>query len=140
LRDRRTFLCQSSSPGQARAFCREHLHPILGDGGDVVSTTELVVTELVTNAINAGCSDLLAVEIEVHHTYLRVSVEDNAPGQLHLREPSATNEHGRGLHIIDMLSTSWGVDPFGDGKRVWASMAVPAHVTTALHCTVSSSP
>lgn len=138
LSDRRAFSCQPSAPGQARVFCREHLEPIVGDGAegdDVVDTTELVVSELVTNAINAGCSDVV-VQIDLHHTYLRVSVEDDAAGQLRVKEPSTTNEHGRGLRIVDMLATGWGVDPIYDRKRVWADLAVPARATTALHCTL----
>lgn len=138
LSDRRTFSCQPSSPGQARVFCREHLEPMAGYGAEsdeVVGTTELVVTELVTNAINAGCSDVV-VQIDLHHAHLRVSVEDDAAGQLHVKEPSTTNEHGRGLHIVDMLATGWGVDPVQDRKRVWVDLAVPAQATTALHCTL----
>jgi two-component sensor histidine kinase len=123
-------------------FCREHLEPIMGHGAerdDVVGTAELVVTELVTNAINAGCSDVV-VQIDLHRTYLRVSVEDDAAGQLRVREPSTTNEHGRGLHIVEMLATGWGVDPVQDRKRVWADLAVPAHATFGVPCTLPVTP
>lgn len=141
LQDQHTFSCEPASVGQARAFCREHLGPVVGhvaDGREVVSTTELVVTELMTNAINAGCSGEIAVELALHHSHLHVSVQDNATGQPRVKEPSATNEHGRGLHIVDTLATSWGVVPVAVGKQVWADLAVPAAATAALSCALRS--
>lgn len=139
--DRRTFSCEPVSPGQARAFCREHLGPVVGhvaDGRELVSTTELVVTELMTNAINAGCAGEIAVQLVLHHSHLQVSVQDNAAGQPRVKEPSASNEHGRGLHIVDTLATSWGVGPIAGGKQVWADLAVPAAATAGLSCALRS--
>ncbi|MFN2517448.1 MAG: ATP-binding protein [Jatrophihabitantaceae bacterium] len=137
LQDQRTYPCEPASPGHARAYCREHLGPVMGhvaDGREVVSTTELVITELMTNAINAGCSGEITLELALHHNHLQVSVQDNAPGQPRVKQPSASNEHGRGLHIVATLATSWGVVPVVGGKQVWADLAVPAAATAALSC------
>lgn len=137
LEDRRSFACELTSPGYARAFCREYLGPVVGhlaEGRELVGTTELVVTELVTNAIRAGCSGEIVVEFVLHLSVLRVSVQDDAAGHPRVEQPLETDDHGRGLHIIDALVSEWGVAPVDGGKQVWADLAVPVGPTAALHC------
>ncbi|MFN2562653.1 MAG: ATP-binding protein [Jatrophihabitans sp.] len=137
LEARRSFACEPESPGHARSFCRAYLNPVVGhvaDGREVVATAELVVTELVTNAINAGCSAEVAVEFALHHSVLHVSVQDDAAGQLRVQNPSEIDAHGRGLRIVDALATGWGVVPVAGGKRVWADLAVPATASASLNC------
>src|SRR6266508_3679187 len=64
----------------------------------VVESAEIVVTELVSNAVRHG-----------------------RPRRLTVAEPS---EHGRGLLIVDAFATSWGSDLNADGKVVWATLRV----------------
>lgn len=143
LQAQRSYPCQPSSPGEARQFCREHLTPVLGqqrDGLDLLSTTELVVTELVTNAVNAGCSGLIAVDLALHRTHLRVSVQDDAAGRPHVEAPTPSDEHGRGLFIIDRLASTWGTAPVDGGKQVWVELAVPTHLTAAMNFALPAHP
>src|SRR4051812_24372388 len=70
---------------------------------------ELVVSELVTNAVEHGRG---AVQLEVTHTdrELRGSVSDRGSGFVYeLRPFSDTRDGGRGLAIVDALVTNWGI-------------------------------
>lgn len=137
LQAQREFVCLTSAPGEARRFCREHLGPVASwqpDGLELLSTTELVVTELVTNAVNAARTGLIIVEVALHRRYLRISVHDDAPGQAEVKRPTNTDEHGRGLLIIEAIARKWGSTPVDGGKLVWVELDVPAHLTAALDC------
>ena len=137
LQAQRSYPCQISAPGEARRFCREQLGPVVGqqpDGLDLLSTTELVITELVTNAVNAASTGLIAVDLALHRTCLRISVQDDACGQPQVKQPTSTNEHGRGLFIVELIAMAWGSQPVDGGKQVWVELAVPARVAAVLDC------
>jgi anti-sigma regulatory factor (Ser/Thr protein kinase) len=127
-----------NAPKQARGFCTDHLTDALGYGHAaqaVIDDTNLVVSELITNAVSAGGSEL-QFELDVHHGRLRVTVRDHAPGSPQPRDAKPTDEGGRGLQLVAQLSTSWGVEYPGEGKKVWAEIAVPCELTTALLCAI----
>jgi anti-sigma regulatory factor (Ser/Thr protein kinase) len=86
---------------------------------DIVDIAELLVSELITNALVHGAGDPELV-LTVDPPRIRVEVRDADPtvdfGPV-VGEASRT--HGRGLAIVDALATSWGVEPRWDGKAVW---------------------
>ena len=82
------------------------------------SLAELLVSEVVTNAVEHGSSGGI-VEIEALPAGLRVAVTDHAHGDPEVRHPSPDEPTGRGLAIVDQLSRWWGVEPVDGGKRVW---------------------
>ena len=86
--------------------------------GDVGSLAELLVSELVTNAIEHGGSGGV-VEVEALPAGLRVSVTDHAPGRPQVQHPRTDQPTGRGLSIVDQLSRWWGVEAAAGGKTVW---------------------
>jgi hypothetical protein len=49
-----------------------------------------------------------------------VVVTDPSPDPPVKREPLADAEHGRGLHVVEALSYSWGWTPYEPGKAVYA--------------------
>ncbi len=120
-----------NAPGLARTavaeFCAE-----LGIGGDaklVSETAQLVASELVTNAVvHAGTPIELTLRLVA--PLLHIAVRDHGAGHAKitgLLDESA--ESGRGLVLVEALSSSWGnfVPPFG--KIVWATVRVrPAPV------------
>ena len=58
---------------------------------------------------------------------LRVNVIDTGAGTPEPQPPSATEEHGRGLHLVAAVTTAWGLEIVpDDGKVVWAELARPA--------------
>ncbi|HWU08102.1 MAG TPA: ATP-binding protein [Streptomyces sp.] len=117
------------SAGLARCLVREALGswelPGLVDG------VTLVVTELVANAAEHARPP----EGHVHGGTIRVTVSLVEPDRVRvavvdldrtepvLGVPAADDEErGRGLALVAALSVSWGVEPLGWGKRVWAEL------------------
>jgi anti-sigma regulatory factor (Ser/Thr protein kinase) len=85
----------------------------------IVEVAELLVSELVTNAIVHGSGDsTLLLDIRDDHVHVEVHDSDTTLDLEPLPiEPS--RERGRGLAIVDALASSWGVQPRRDGKATW---------------------
>ena len=94
--------------------------PLKGECAEVVEVAELLVSELMTNAIvHGGDHASLVVEVNVKHVHVEV-LDLNATMNLQpFKKVEPTCEHGRGLAIVDALATSWGVRPRYVGKAVW---------------------
>lgn len=95
-------------------------------GSVAADTLELLVSEVVTNAVtHAGSSCELAVRL-VGGTRVRVEISDRQPAPPHLVAPvSAEQTQGRGLWLVDALAADWGVAPVsGAGKAVWFDVAL----------------
>lgn len=86
--------------------------------GDVGSVAELLVSELVTNALEHGVSGGW-VRVEALPAGLRVAVTDRGGGLPVARDVGTREATGRGLAIVDALSRWWGVESSGSGKTVW---------------------
>jgi anti-sigma regulatory factor (Ser/Thr protein kinase) len=90
--------------------------------GDYTEDAVMVASELITNAITHA--DAPAVSLEL--TWLEgaralaIVVTDPCPLPPVKRDPAAHTEHGRGLHVVDALSTRWGWRPRHPGKSVYA--------------------
>ncbi|WP_030865488.1 SpoIIE family protein phosphatase [Streptomyces sp. NRRL S-37] len=85
---------------------------------DLVFTTELVVSELVTNAIrHAGGPVRLRL---IHERALVCEVFDGGATAPHLRHPRAMDEGGRGLLLVSQLAQRWGTRFVPEGKIIWA--------------------
>ncbi|MGW4565406.1 SpoIIE family protein phosphatase, partial [Streptomyces sp. NPDC004561] len=79
--------------------------------------TELIVSELVTNALRYGNAPL---ELRlIMDRALTCEVSDSGVSAPHMRHARATDESGRGLFIVAQLAESWGVRFSADGKTVW---------------------
>jgi anti-sigma regulatory factor (Ser/Thr protein kinase) len=80
----------------------------------------LLVSELVTNAIVHGRSGAI-VDAELVAGVLRVAVTDDSPAPLPEVDlhPRTSAEGGRGLLIVSLLASRWGINPASGGKAVW---------------------
>lgn len=86
----------------------------------------LVTSELSANAITHAHSTC-RIRLSLSPARLRIDVIDTGAGTPEPQPPSATEEHGRGLHLVDAMSSAWGLEDVpGDGKVVWAEFACPA--------------
>lgn len=83
---------------------------------------ELVVSELLTNAVRYGSAPITLRLIRGEHT-LTCEVTDSALTAPNLRHAKASDEGGRGLHICASLTESWGVRYSAGDKTVWAEIA-----------------
>ncbi|MFH8371226.1 SpoIIE family protein phosphatase [Streptomyces sp. NPDC018031] len=86
-------------------------------------TTELVVSELVTNAIRhaGGPIELRMIRTDV----LTCEVSDPSSTQPRMRRARDTDEGGRGLYLVAQLTTRWGSRYTRGGKTIWAEQALP---------------
>jgi anti-sigma regulatory factor (Ser/Thr protein kinase) len=98
------------------------------DLGDFTEDAEMVASELVTNAIKHAGAPKFGLEVMrlAGPGAVAVIVTDPSPHPPVKREPPAVAEHGRGLHIVDALSASWGWRPEDPGKAVYAILAKEA--------------
>jgi len=104
------------SGSKARKFVTEALER--WDCEAALDTVQLLVSELVTNAVvHAGSRPNVAVLLLPHA--IRVEVADEARTGLERRDASDADESGRGLFLLDEMSSAWGVDTTDDGKTVW---------------------
>ena len=118
-----TLPSTEQAPGVARRFVRDA-------GGDwperVLEAALLVVSEAVTNAVRYG-SGRIQLCVTADDRLVRLEVTDEG-AQLPLRRsPSedALGDGGRGLHLLDALTTDWGSEPRrdGPGKVVWMEIS-----------------
>ncbi|MGW6793978.1 SpoIIE family protein phosphatase [Streptomyces chartreusis] len=94
------------------------------DCESVEFVTELVVSELVTNAIRYGNSPIQLRLIRDRS--LICEVIDGSSTAPHLRRARAFDEGGRGLMLVAQLTQRWGTQQTPDGKVIWCEQALPA--------------
>lgn len=83
---------------------------------------ELITAELVTNAVRHG-GGVHEVTLRATGDVIRIEVTDAGDGQPQLREAETNAFGGRGLALVEALSSSWGVkDQSEGGKTVWAEI------------------
>ncbi|UYQ60499.1 SpoIIE family protein phosphatase [Streptomyces peucetius] len=105
----------------ARALVTERL---AGWGLDeLVFTTELIVSELLTNAIRYAGGPV-SVRL-IRDQRLVCEVSDPSETQPHLRRARVTDEGGRGLFLIAQLTHRWGSRYTAAGKTIWTEQLLP---------------
>ncbi|MFI7498342.1 SpoIIE family protein phosphatase [Streptomyces sp. NPDC049687] len=86
-------------------------------------TTELVVSELVTNAIRYG-SHPIRLRLIHDETTLICEVSDTSHTAPHLRRAKTWDEGGRGLLLVAQLTQRWGSRHTAEGKTIWAELGL----------------
>jgi anti-sigma regulatory factor (Ser/Thr protein kinase) len=94
-------------------------------------TTELIVSELVTNAIRHGNGP---VRLRLIHDQGRLlcEVTDTNSASPHLRQARASDEGGRGLYIVMRLSSHWGVRHGRRDKTIWSEQRLDGELPDAM--------
>ncbi|MFF3919286.1 SpoIIE family protein phosphatase [Streptomyces sp. NPDC001852] len=91
--------------------------------GDLAFTTELIVSELVTNAIRYAAGPV-HVRL-IRDQTLICEVSDTGHTSPHLRHAETDDEGGRGLFIIAQMAQRWGTRYTPTGKTIWVEQALP---------------
>jgi anti-sigma regulatory factor (Ser/Thr protein kinase) len=89
--------------------------------GDLRSSAELLTSEVVTNAVVHAGTDMV-VTVSVRPRGLRVEVADGSPDAVLLSSSPGSEPEpggGRGLLLVQMMASGWGVEPVETGKIVW---------------------
>ncbi|GAA2271241.1 hypothetical protein GCM10010145_54740 [Streptomyces ruber] len=89
---------------------------------DLAFTTELVVSELVTNAIRHATGPI-RLRLVLDRTLI-CEVFDGGATAPHLRHPRTTDEGGRGLLLISQFTQRWGTRFLPEGKVIWAEQSL----------------
>ncbi|MFE7271473.1 SpoIIE family protein phosphatase [Streptomyces sp. NPDC057623] len=113
---------EATAAGRARAVVRDRL----AEWGleEFAFTTELIVSELVTNAYRyAGGPVLLRL---IRDGRLICEVSDSSSTSPHLRQARGTDEGGRGLFLVAQLSERWGTRYGRNRKTIWAEQPLAA--------------
>lgn len=90
---------------------------------DLLFTTELIVSELVTNAIRHATAPI-SLRL-IRDRALICEVSDASSTSPRLRHARTTDEGGRGLLIVAQLARRWGTRYTKTGKIIWAEQATP---------------
>ena len=134
-----TLATLPTSPFWARRYIRQFLASCHGIGSDTAGTAELLVSELVTNAVrfagaptpaqhHSGRMDAGLISLSVRHfgDGLLVEVFDTDASPPVLTDAADDAENGRGLVLVDALSREWSYffPPCG-GKVVYCFIEIP---------------
>ncbi|MEU8041094.1 ATP-binding protein [Streptosporangium sp. NPDC049078] len=126
-----------TSPYYARVHVRRVLESWHRD--DLIETAQLLVSELISNAITAHTAcpeaakaiphadpDQIWMDVYRMGETVVLRVWDASPLTPVVRDPGPDDENGRGLHLVDLLATEWGYyRPTPGGKIVWCTLAPP---------------
>ncbi|GGX81126.1 SpoIIE family protein phosphatase [Streptomyces fructofermentans] len=93
--------------------------------GEAAFTTELILSELVTNAIRYGESPI-RLRLLRDGDSLICEVADGTSTSPHLRRAASTDEGGRGLFLVAQMSRRWGTRYTDRGKIIWAEQDLDA--------------
>nr|WP_149826566.1 SpoIIE family protein phosphatase [Streptomyces tailanensis] len=113
------------SVGRAREYARGQL--LSWDLEPLVDTAELLVSELVTNALRYGEGEI-RLRLLLDRT-LVCEVWDAGLVQPRRRRARDTDEGGRGLQLVGLLSAAWGSRRTPRGKTVWFELPLPGGET-----------
>ncbi|WP_307840482.1 ATP-binding protein [Streptomyces sp. G44] len=117
---------QPNSVAQARRLLRAQLGMWAVRDDDACDAAALVLSELVTNAVVHTTSRWIICEVCADSEKLRISVRDEGcgPGVPRPEHRGVDEEHGRGLLLVDAVSSAWGVHEAGPGigRSVWAEL------------------
>ncbi|MFJ2019614.1 ATP-binding protein [Streptomyces nodosus] len=89
-----------------------------------LDTAELVVSELITNAVQHAANGPATVSVALDGSVLSVEVCDANRALPRPGLPGAGEESGRGLFLVAAMADRYGAEPTPTGKRSWAEITV----------------
>ncbi|MFB7454596.1 SpoIIE family protein phosphatase [Streptomyces sp. NPDC056194] len=91
---------------------------------DLSFTAELILSELITNAIRYGAEPIRVRMLR--DSSLVCEVSDGSSTAPHLRYAATTDEGGRGLFLVAQMAERWGTRYSARGKVIWAEQSLTA--------------
>jgi anti-sigma regulatory factor (Ser/Thr protein kinase) len=116
-----TVAPEAGSVSAARRFVTETLMDV---PVEVLAVVQMMVSELATNAVEHVRTNF-DLSIRTTSRAIRVEVTDHGGGTPTRRTAGPGDLRGRGLQIVDMLSTNWGVEHRAEPETtVWFTVAM----------------
>lgn len=109
-----------SSAGIARRFVRDVL--VDWEREDLADLAQFLANELVTNSVLHASTEV-ELSVSLERDRLRVEVQDENPQAPMKKDYSLSATTGRGLVLVEELSSDWGSEPANAGKVVWFELA-----------------
>jgi len=116
----KAFPSEPESAAAARHWMEAAAAEVEWDGS--VEEAVLCVSELVTNSLRHAGAEV-RVTLYRRGAALWVLVKDAGPGSVVRKHALPTDVSGRGLEIVERVSSTWGVMAETDGKAVWFEMS-----------------
>ncbi|HVV77287.1 MAG TPA: SpoIIE family protein phosphatase [Mycobacteriales bacterium] len=110
----------------ARAFVASTL-TLWGVAPNLIEDVVLCAGELVTNAILHG-NPPIELRLRRGERDVFLQVHDSLNAMPRRIRPNDDDEHGRGLQIVGLLASEWGIRPTASGKSVWCAFNSVAHL------------
>ncbi|GAA1974417.1 ATP-binding SpoIIE family protein phosphatase [Kitasatospora viridis] len=112
---------RNETPGRARRLAG---HALRRWGlEELAENTELMVSELVTNAVQHAKKPVTLRLVRT--SVLRCEVGDDSPALPRRRKAGPQEERGRGLELVAKCADGWGATRLGGGKVVWFEQRLP---------------
>lgn len=116
-----TLPSELTSASRARSLIRRPLRR--WELQELLPTTELLVSELVTNAVRYA-QGKIGLRL-IYERGLVCEVLDDSAALPRLRHPDDSDERGRGLQVVSQLAQRWGARRAAAGKIVWCELPLP---------------
>ncbi|MGK5532027.1 SpoIIE family protein phosphatase [Streptomyces sp. URMC 129] len=116
---------EAEAARQARERVRDQL--TVWGAEDLITTTELIVSELVGNAIRYAAplpGDVLRLRL-LRATSVTCELADGSESSPRIRHPGLLDETGRGLQLVAAMSHQWGSRFTQEGKVIWSEQPLP---------------
>jgi anti-sigma regulatory factor (Ser/Thr protein kinase) len=108
-----------TAPALARGFVSSTLTS--WEVCDTFADVPLLASELVTNAVRHANGDV-ALSLRLDRNRVRVAVRDSSDVKPVMGDLAGAQDGGWGLHIVDRLASSWGLETDDHGKTVWCEV------------------
>jgi anti-sigma regulatory factor (Ser/Thr protein kinase) len=103
---------------------RRLIHDVVSSAGGDADAAELLTAELATNAV-IHAETRFTIRWEQQTSSIRIEVVNDSPEMI-VKLVAASDEHGRGLSIVDQLACAWGVEMLPESKIVWFELPIAA--------------
>lgn len=116
---------EAASASRARSFAARVLREWGLEDDGLETTTRLLVSELVTNAVRYSTGSDVELLVRRTEDAVLLEVADRDTRMPRMRQASVDEEGGRGLALVQALTTGWGSRVTLDGKVVWCRLPLP---------------
>ncbi|MEU6375497.1 ATP-binding protein [Streptomyces sp. NPDC046909] len=119
-----TLVCEPASARRARLLVSAAVNA--WGMSEMSEAGVQIVAELVNNAVeHTRCRTVRVLVTRTTECRVRIAVADTCRDTPAMDRPDGEAEGGRGLLLVDALSSRWGYDRNPWGKVVWAELEVP---------------